>query len=94
MSTNSVIGESLGHPIIEVNGLKIYYIHHSFQLDGVVFGSRVLNATGKAYCFEPKSQIACEITYNPHEAGFFSSIYSSGNHFIDEIQGSIFKTSP
>ena len=64
-------------------------IWNSFILNGLAIGQRILNCQNRAYVYEPKSRLVCEIIYNPHDKGTIGNMFSK--HMIDEISGAIYQ---
>jgi Oxysterol-binding protein len=96
MGANSVRGFQKANPIVEFKHQKkkFYFIQNGFTLFGVIIGQRFLNATDRAFVFEPESRLACELIYNPFDKGVIGNLFSNKKNKIDEVVGAIYKLKP
>jgi hypothetical protein len=93
MGANSLQGLQKGHATVHFYNTKLDFkiIWNSFMLYGTAIGQRYINCIGRAYVYEPKSRLVCEIIYNPNDKGIIESIFSKKNNKIDEISGAIYQ---
>ena len=95
MGANSLTGLLVGNPIIHFKNTntKIMCLWNSFTVYNTIFGSRSLNCYGRAFVFEPKSNLILELIYNPNNAKGLGSLFQK-KHEIDEVSGAIYRVKP
>ncbi|EAS07102.1 oxysterol-binding protein (macronuclear) [Tetrahymena thermophila SB210] len=95
MGANSLTGLLAGNPTVYFKNTqnKVYAIWNSFNLFNTAIGQRSLNCFGRAYVWEPKSNLVLELIYNPNGSSGLSSLFSKKS-VIDEVSGAIYKVKP
>ena len=91
MGANSVTGRNLGELQVDFQKTNntIHMLQASGAMGGITMGERTFNVTGKAYLYDPKNMLYCEIAYNPDKKGFFS--LKKQQTLQDFFQGAIYK---
>eukprot|EP00475_Leptophrys_vorax_P016475 TRINITY_DN22925_c0_g2_i3.p1 TRINITY_DN22925_c0_g2~~TRINITY_DN22925_c0_g2_i3.p1 ORF type:complete len:912 (-),score=208.11 TRINITY_DN22925_c0_g2_i3:2093-4528(-) len=78
LGTNKIMGRQIGPNVVSFpDGVKIEYIMPELQMDGMVFGDRYVNWTGKLFVEDSTNNLSCCVTFNPE--GNSSSWFGSSS---------------
>ena len=68
----------------KINDTRVYLIQNYWHMNGITMGTRITDAMGRAWAFEPKSRQVLEVILNPNDKGAVGNFFTS-NYKKDEL---------